>query len=113
MRLCCDPACALQAAKDESVNVIGISFHVGSAATNPAAFEEAIALADACFATAQDMGFTMTLLDIGGGFSSSCFSMEGCSSIPAAVSRALDRHFPQDRGVQIISEPGRYHALPL
>ena len=107
MRLSCDPACALQAAKDESVNVIGISFHVGSAATNPAAFEEAIALADACFATAQDMGFTMTLLDIGGGFSSSCFS------IPAAVSRALDRHFPQDRGVQIISEPGRYHALPF
>ena len=102
-----------QAAKEEGVNVTGISFHVGSAATNPAAFEEAIAMADTCFATAQGMGFKMSLLDIGGGFSSNCFSLEGCKSIPAAVSRALDKHFPPSRGVQIISEPGRYCSANL
>lgn len=101
------PSNVLQAAKELCIRVVGISFHVGSAATNPVAFEEAIAMADHCFAVGKELGFKMTLLDIGGGFSSSCFDLEGQASIPAAVNRALDLHFPAERGVQIISEPGR------
>ena len=97
----------MQAAKDLGVRVMGVSFHVGSAATNPAAFEEAIEMAAACFTTGEKMGFDMTLLDIGGGFSSSCFDLAGPASIPAAVNRALDCHFPAIKGVQVISEPGR------
>lgn len=55
----------------------------------------------------EALGFDMSLLDIGGGFSSGCFDLEGSLSIPAAVNRALDHHFPSERGVRIISEPGR------
>lgn len=96
------------------MNVVGISFHVGSAATNPAAFEEAIALARAAFDEGLKLGFAMELLDIGGGFSSGCFDLEGAKSIPAAVSRALETHFPSGCGVRIISEPGRsVHSLSL
>lgn len=89
------------------MRVIGVSFHVGSAATNPKAFEEGISSAKAAFSLGQSMGFNMHLLDIGGGFSSSCFSLQGDMSIPAAVNRALDLHFPQAENVQIIAEPGR------
>ena len=86
---------------------MGISFHVGSAATNPAAFEEAIAVADHCFALGKEQGFDMKLLDIGGGFSSGFFETETSNSIPAAVNRALEQYFPVSRGIEIISEPGR------
>lgn len=103
----------MQTAKELGIKVTGISFHVGSAATDPAAFEEAIALADKCFESAQTLGFDMTLLDIGGGFSSGCFSLEGQGSIPAAVNRALEMHFPSRRGVRIISEPGRCESQPV
>ena len=89
------------------MNVVGVSFHVGSAATNPAAFSEAIALARLAFDQAASLGFRMTLLDIGGGFSSGCFSLAGGASIPAAVGSALEQHFPPGCGVRIISEPGR------
>lgn len=39
----------LQAAKDLGVNVKGVSFHVGSGATDPEAFREAIRLARGAF----------------------------------------------------------------
>jgi ornithine decarboxylase len=87
--------------------VVGVSFHVGSAATNPAAFEEAIEMADRAFAQGGAHGHALNLLDIGGGFSSQCFSQWGGRDIPAAVKRALETHFPESRGVRIISEPGR------
>lgn len=98
----------MQTARELGVDVVGVSFHVGSAATNPAAFEEAIASADAAFAAGAAHGFDMRLLDIGGGFSSGSFSLQGERSLTGAVARALDRHFPAERGVRIISEPGRY-----
>lgn len=87
--------------------VTGVSFHVGSAATNPAAFTEAIQLARVAFDAGTGLGFTMDLLDIGGGFSSGTFCGQGGNSIPAAVNAALDAHFPDDCGIRVISEPGR------
>ena len=92
----------MQAAKERNVNVIGISFHVGSAATNPKAFEEGISAAKQAWELAEGIGFSMSVLDIGGGFSSSSFAQ-----IPHAVNWALDKHFPERAGLQIISEPGR------
>lgn len=45
----------LQAAKDLGVNVKGVSFHVGSGATDPEAFREAIRLARGAFDTGTGM----------------------------------------------------------
>lgn len=86
---------------------MGVSFHVGSAATNPKAFEEGIQGAKTAFQIGQSLGFDMHLLDIGGGFDSSSFLLEGDHSIPAAVNRALELHFPERDNVKIIAEPGR------
>lgn len=85
------------------MEVCGVSFHVGSGATNPDAFSEAIALSRAAFDAGTALGFTMSVLDIGGGF---CDGL-AMGDVAAAVNAALDRHFPVSCGVRVIAEPGR------
>ena len=58
----------LQTARSLNLNVVGVSFHVGSGASSPSAFPDAIALARGVFNAGLALGFTMSLLDIGGGF---------------------------------------------
>ena len=49
MRWCSCVCVAMQAAKELGVAVRGVSFHVGSGATDPGAFREAIQLARTAF----------------------------------------------------------------
>jgi len=110
-----DPAEAralLQGAKQRDLNVIGVSFHVGSACKNLAVYEEAIVTSRLVFDMAAEVGFTLTLLDIGGGFTGR-FDEKGeviISELAATVNAALDMHFPVESGVRVISEPGRFFA---
>lgn len=103
----------LQTARQLGVNVVGVSFHVGSGATNPNAFSVAIQLARKAFDLGLQMGFDMRLLDLGGGFCGGKFNANGMvdlGGVPAAVNAALDTYFPEEMGVQVIAEPGRYFA---
>lgn len=84
------------------VDLAGVSFHVGSGASTPAAFEQAIASARACIDAARAMGFAPTIVDIGGGFVASTFE-----AIGATVRAALAAHFPPEAGCTFIAEPGR------
>ncbi|XP_063760438.1 ornithine decarboxylase-like isoform X2 [Eleginops maclovinus] len=56
-------------AADLDLQVIGVSFHVGSGCTGSLAFQRAIADARRVFDIASVLGVQMSLLDIGGGFS--------------------------------------------
>ena len=58
----------LRAAKSLDLDVMGVSFHVGSGCQEPEAFVAAIQQARMVFDQGLDLGFNMTLLDIGGGF---------------------------------------------
>lgn len=58
----------LAVAKELGLDMAGVSFHVGSGASNPDALPEGIAAAAAVFARAAQHGFAMRMLDIGGGF---------------------------------------------
>ncbi|KAH3847753.1 hypothetical protein DPMN_090084 [Dreissena polymorpha] len=58
----------LRAAKNLGLDIIGVSFHVGSGCQEPEAFASAIQQARMVFDQGRDLGFNMTLLDIGGGF---------------------------------------------
>jgi diaminopimelate decarboxylase len=58
----------LDVAKQLELNVVGVSFHVGSGCSDPSVFERAIAAARSVFDIATNFGFTFCLLDIGGGF---------------------------------------------
>jgi Pyridoxal-dependent decarboxylase, pyridoxal binding domain len=58
----------LAVAKELGLDMAGVSFHVGSGASNPDVLPEGIAVAAAVFARAAQHGFAMRVLDIGGGF---------------------------------------------
>ncbi|KAI9749006.1 MAG: U3 small nucleolar RNA-associated protein [Chaenotheca gracillima] len=93
----------LKLARSLDLNVLGVSFHVGSGATDPKAFEDAVRDARFVFDQASEIGFNMKTLDVGGGFIGDTFE-----SMAGQLSQALDHFFPPH--VQIIGEPGRYYV---
>ncbi|XP_078017579.1 ornithine decarboxylase-like [Epinephelus lanceolatus] len=98
----------LERAGELDLEVIGVSFHVGSGCTDGGAFRQAIADARRVFDMGNLQGFQMRLLDIGGGFSGAGGvqgSFEECSEV---INEALDKFFPPDCGVKIMAEPGRF-----
>lgn len=104
-----DEACTmLNAARDLGLDVIGVSFHVGSGSRSAAAFSMAVTLARRVFSMAEALGFNLTLLDIGGGFPGHDPAPVCFADIAAELRTALDMHFPASMGVRIIAEPGRY-----
>ncbi|CAK0732019.1 hypothetical protein CVIRNUC_000074 [Coccomyxa viridis] len=95
------------AAKEVGAAVRGVSFHVGSGATNLEAFRKAIQLLRDAFDVGTELGFQMDLLNIGCG---SCSAAGSPGSVPAAVNSALAGHILASLGAQIIAEPGRCSA---
>jgi ornithine decarboxylase len=95
----------LQRFVDTGVPMAGISFHVGSGACTPDAFESAVEEARACIDLARSMGLTPSIIDVGGGFVPATFERIG-----ATLRAALDAHFPSEEGFTLIAEPGRLIA---
>ena len=93
----------LNLAKKLDLNVAGVAFHVGSGASDPAAFLKAVQDARAVFDQAADLGFHLHTLDVGGGFCSETFD-----EMAAVLARALDEYFPPQ--IRVIAEPGRYYT---
>uniref|UniRef100_A0A8B9RX00 Antizyme inhibitor 2 n=1 Tax=Accipiter nisus TaxID=211598 RepID=A0A8B9RX00_9AVES len=58
----------LETAKEQAVEVVGISFHLGSRGLEPQAFAQSVAAAQLAFEIGTELGYQMHLLDIGGGF---------------------------------------------
>ena len=91
----------LQAAKRHSINIVGVSFHVGSGSASPEAFTDAIADCYSLISLARSYGFVLTIVDIGGGF------VPGqIKKVAAAVQSAAQ----VGGGIQFIAEPGRFFA---
>lgn len=93
----------LKRAKELKLDVVGVSFHVGSGCTNPLLYDKAIAQAKWAFELAEEEGFKMNLLDIGGGFEGVTFQ-----EIAKVVRQSVDAYFPKESGVKVIAEPGRF-----
>lgn len=95
----------LDAARDMGVRVVGCSFHVGSASSDPSVFRRAMGLSALARDYGEKVGFGMRILDIGGGFTKETFKES------AAVLRGeIERHFPASSGATVIAEPGRFFA---
>lgn len=105
----CDPTIEapelIQMCKDMNMNLIGISFHVGSGAREYEVYQNALKSARQLFNFAADIGIKMYFVDIGGGFIGSC----ALDPYADAINKGIDEHF-KDLKVEIISEPGRYFA---
>ncbi|WFD00093.1 ornithine decarboxylase [Malassezia yamatoensis] len=103
-------------AKELGLDVVGVSFHVGSGCTDPEAFRDAIVRARHAFDVGASLGYQFDLLDIGGGFEHDNFT-----AVASVLRCAIADHFPDDQfapggarvaglpnGLRIIAEPGRY-----
>lgn len=108
----------LRVTQQVGLNLKGISFHVGSGATDPNSFKQAILVARKAFDMAKQLGMPpLTLLDIGGGFSGGVTDDGDDESggvvmerVAESINAAIDEFFPVSEGVRVISEPGRYFA---
>ncbi|XP_031265433.1 ornithine decarboxylase-like [Pistacia vera] len=97
----------LQAALAAGLSVTGVSFHIGSGDTHSRAYHGAIAAAKTVFETATRLGVPkMNVLNIGGGFTADPKFDEAAS----VVKSALQTYFPNEPGLSVISEPGRFFA---
>ncbi|XP_061116373.1 ornithine decarboxylase 1-like [Conger conger] len=99
----------LKRAQELGLDVIGVSFHVGSYCMDPVSYTKAIENAKGIFDLAATIGYKMTFLDIGGGYPG--FDIPDVvhfKKFAVEINLALDKYFPVSSEVQIISEPGRY-----
>lgn len=76
------------------LDIVGISFHVGSAARDANTFQRGIEKAESAIELAKKHGFLLRIIDIGGGFS---------QTLP--LPKNLETKIP---GVKLIAEPGRF-----
>lgn len=93
----------LKLAKELRLDVVGVSFHIGSGSSDPFAFVDAIQRARVVFDDAISLGFDMHTLDIGGGFGHDNFE-----AFAKVITPCLDQYF--DASIRIIAEPGRYYV---
>ncbi|HOC55112.1 MAG TPA: type III PLP-dependent enzyme [Verrucomicrobiota bacterium] len=96
------------AADKAGLQVEGLSFHVGSQATNFENYVAALNLAANVFQEARDRGYArMNLVDIGGGFPVPYdATVKPFAELAGIINSELDRLFPKD--IQILAEPGRF-----
>jgi len=74
-------------------DVVGVSFHVGSFASSPRVFNEALGKAERALDLAREHGYDPRIIDIGGGFS---------------ATHGLPKTISAPKGIQLIAEPGRF-----
>src|SRR6218665_2868421 len=109
----------LRLAKELGVDVIGVSFHVGSGCESAESWDLAIQNAKTVFGIAKDIGFDFNLLDIGGGYPGTKEGHVEIEDIFRVINRSIEVYFPQFlpdgslNPVEIIAEPGRYYVSCL
>lgn len=107
--------CSVESAVDDllplcrqlGLDVAGVAFHMGSGAREFGPLRAAIRDARTVFDRALELGFSMSVLDIGGGFERRTFA-----EAAAAVHGALHQHFPpafvEQHRIRFMAEPGRF-----
>jgi ornithine decarboxylase len=94
-------------ARNNKLEVEGLSFHVGSQCTNVQNYVQALDMAAAVFAEAASRGINLKLLDIGGGFPAHYDdTVPAFRTVARVINQELDRLFPHP--IEILAEPGRF-----
>ncbi|KAM6489491.1 Pyridoxal-dependent decarboxylase, pyridoxal binding domain containing protein [Amanita muscaria] len=93
----------LAKAKELHLDVVGVSFHVGSGCYDPSVYTDAIMRARTVFDMGREAGYKFNLLDVGGGFEDGLFEQ-----VAEVLNYAIEEYFPDRADLRIIGEPGRY-----
>ncbi|XP_077207863.1 antizyme inhibitor 1 [Paroedura picta] len=97
----------MECAKELDVQIVGVKFHILNSCKEPQIYKHAISDARCVFDMAEEFGFTMNMLNIGGGFTDNECDLEEVNHI---VSPLLDIYFPEESGINVVAEPGRYYV---
>jgi len=96
----------LELARQQGLDVAGLCFHVGSQSASADAYIEAIKICRRLFDEAQAAGFTMHILDIGGGFPVPTITETiDITGMLQDIRESLAHNFPD---TEIWAEPGRF-----
>lgn len=97
------------------LNMIGVSFHVGSGCTDPLVFKSAIRDSRQVFSLAYDYGFNFNLLDIGGGFSCAGLAVATIKfeSFTSVINESIKKYFYDIPNIKLVAEPGRFFAASV
>jgi ornithine decarboxylase len=97
----------IAAAFDAGLTVEGLGFHVGSQCTNFENYVQALGISAALMEEAEARGFSLKLLDIGGGFPARYDRhVRPFRELARILSVELNRLFPKN--LEILAEPGRF-----
>jgi len=106
-----DAKTLLEKAKFLELNVVGVSFHVGSKCGDTETYEIAIKDAKALFNIGNELGLKMYMLDVGGGFpGAEKESPIRFEEIAKVINENIDKYFNDVEDLKVIAEPGRYFA---
>eukprot|EP00475_Leptophrys_vorax_P004440 TRINITY_DN12652_c0_g1_i1.p1 TRINITY_DN12652_c0_g1~~TRINITY_DN12652_c0_g1_i1.p1 ORF type:complete len:487 (+),score=130.90 TRINITY_DN12652_c0_g1_i1:59-1519(+) len=96
------------------LKLVGVSFHVGSGCRDASTFEDAVCRARQVFDEAAELGFELSLLDVGGGFPGTDHLLNGevtFAEIAGALNPAIESNFCSK--IRVIAEPGRFFAAGM
>ncbi len=97
-------------AREKGLDVIGLSFHVGSQCLNPNNWVNAIRACGDVWRAAEERGFSFFFLDIGGGFPAGNYHDESIPTLDAiadVVMPAIRDYMPAMDDLMLVLEPGR------
>ena len=102
----------LRYAKQYNLDVIGTSFHVGSGCQSAKSYSDILEDSAYVFNLGADMGFNMSLLNIGGGFPGLEIKTTGDSfeQMSAVIANSIQDKFQRFKDLEVISEPGRFFS---
>jgi ornithine decarboxylase len=92
---------------DMGLTVEGMGFHVGSQCTNFENYVQALSISASIMQEAESRGFSLKLLDIGGGFPARYDRhVRPFRELARILNTELNRMFP--KSLEILAEPGRF-----
>ncbi|MDQ0204775.1 type III PLP-dependent enzyme [Pectinatus haikarae] len=96
----------LNLAREQGLDPVGLAVHVGSQTLSTEPYYEAFSLCRGIIDEARQLGFSLNILDIGGGLPvpapDTCVNLE---NMVREINAGLDKFFPD---IEIWAEPGRY-----
>ena len=98
----------LELAKILNLNIMGVSFHVGSGCEDENVYHTALSDCKKVFEIASSIDIIMEIIDIGGGFPGTDDAKVTFESMAEVINTSIDELFSDNLNIKFISEPGRY-----
>jgi ornithine decarboxylase len=96
----------LQQAKFMELDIMGVSFHVGSGCEDENVYRTALGDCKKVYDMAKELNFNITLIDIGGGFSGNDDNL--FLKMANVINNSISEFFKDHKEMNFIAEPGRY-----